>query len=224
MSLDFFDKELHIESNEVIQPNSIMMISDKGMPIKDSKGEYGDLYIEFKINYPEFLSQSEQEQIKDIWEVTEIEEDSEIESLEMKYFGTKEDYMKQKKELFTSVTELRTQASENYDKADPAAIKDHLSASSRLGTQMGKLMINMEDYPDLKSNETLIQAQQTYNEVEAQIAAARRFYNSSVTELNNTIEIFPGNLLAGIANSKIMPFFEADEAVVEPINATDYFK
>ena len=42
--------------------------------------------------------------------------------------------------------------------------------------------------------------------------------------LNNTIEIFPGNLLAGIANSKIMPFFEADEAVVEPINATDYFK
>ena len=85
-------------------------------------------------------------------------------------------------------------------------------------------MINMEDYPDLKSNETLIQAQQTYNEVEAQIAAARRFYNSSVTELNNTIEIFPGNLLAGIANSKIMPFFEADEAVVEPINATDYFK
>ena len=133
-------------------------------------------------------------------------------------------FMEHEKELFTSVTELRTQASENYDKADPAAIKDHLSASSRLGTQMGKLMINMEDYPDLKSNETLIQAQQTYNEVEAQIAAARRFYNSSVTELNNTIEIFPGNLLAGIANSKIMPFFEADEAVVEPINATDYFK
>ena len=133
-------------------------------------------------------------------------------------------FMEHEKELFTSVTELRTQASENYDKADPAAIKDHLSASSRLGTQMGKLMINMEDYPDLKSNETLIQAQQTYNEVEAQIAAARRFYNSSVTELNNTIEILPGNLLAGIANSKIMPFFEADEAVVEPINATDYFK
>ena len=133
-------------------------------------------------------------------------------------------FMEHEKELFTSVTELRTQASENYDKADPAAIKDHLSASSRLGTQMGKLMINMEDYPDLKSNETMIQAQQTYNEVEAQIAAARRFYNSSVTELNNTIEIFPGNLLAGIANSKSMPFLEADEAVLEPINATDYFK
>ena len=101
LSLDFFE-ELHIESNEVIQPNSIMMIQDKGMPIKDSKGEYGDLYIEFKINYPEFLSQSEQEQIKDIWVVTELEEDSEIDPIEMKYFGTKEDYMKQKKEIFTS--------------------------------------------------------------------------------------------------------------------------
>ena len=40
-------------------------------------------------------------------------------------------FMEHEKELFTSVTELRTQASENYHKADPAAIKDHLSASSR---------------------------------------------------------------------------------------------
>ena len=44
----------------------------------------------------------------------------------------------------------------------------------------------------------MIQAQQTYNEVEAQIAAARRFYNSSVTALNNAVQIFPGNLIASI--------------------------
>ena len=39
-------------------------------------------------------------------------------------------------------------------------------------------MISVEAYPELKSNETMIQAQLTYNETEAKIAAARRFYNS----------------------------------------------
>jgi LemA protein len=77
----------------------------------------------------------------------------------------------------------------------------------------------MKAYPDLKSDATMLQAQQTYNEVEAQISVARRFYNSSVAELNNSIEIFPGNLLSELANSKIMPFFEAEESALQPVKA-----
>ena len=67
----------------------------------------------------------------------------------------------------------------------------------------------------------MLQAQQTYNEVEAQIAAARRFYNAAVAELNNAIQIFPGNLLAGYAKAKPMPFFEGDEAAMKPVNAAE---
>ena len=65
-----------------------------------------------------------------------------------------------------------------------------------LGADMAKMMISVENYPDLKSDKTMLQAQRTYSEVEDNIAAARRFYNSSVTKLNNSIQIFPGNILA----------------------------
>ena len=84
---------------------------------------------------------------------------------------------------------------------------------------MGKLVISMEAYPDLKSDSAMVQAQKTYNEVEAQIAAARRFYNSALSDLNNSIEIFPGNLLAPLANSRVMPFYEGDTTSRGPVDA-----
>ena len=55
--------------------------------------------------------------------------------------------------------------------------------------------------------------------MEAQIAAARRFYNSAVSDLNNSIEIFPGNLLAPLANSRVMPIYEGDATSREPVDA-----
>ncbi|MBT5428627.1 MAG: LemA family protein [Rhodospirillaceae bacterium] len=130
-------------------------------------------------------------------------------------------FMEHEKDLIETVTKLRTQAAGNYNESDPNSVEQHLEVSAALGSEMGRLMISMESYPDLKSNETMLQAQQTYNEVEAQIAAARRFYNASVTQLNNSIEIFPGNLLAPLAKAKIMPFFEIEETARKPVNAAE---
>ena len=128
-------------------------------------------------------------------------------------------FMEHEKELITGVTQLRTQVDENYDKGDPESVKTHLQAAGALGSNMSRLMVAVEAYPDLTSNEPMLQAQKTYNEVEAQIAAARRFYNASVTQLNNSIEIFPGNLLAGLTNAQVMPFYETDEASKAVIEA-----
>ena len=128
-------------------------------------------------------------------------------------------FMTHEKDLLENVTKLRTRESEGYDQTDPTSIKEHISAATALGSELGKMMISVEAYPDLKSNETMIKAQLTYNEVEAKIAAARRFYNSAVAQLNNSIEIFPGSILARYANAQIMPFYEADEASKQPISA-----
>ena len=85
-------------------------------------------------------------------------------------------------------------------------------------------MVRVEAYPDLKSDQTMGQAMQTYNEVEAQIAAARRFYNSAVTALNNSVQIFPGNIIANMAGVSEMPFYETDDAARAPVNADDFLK
>ena len=131
-------------------------------------------------------------------------------------------FMDHEKSLLTEITELRTQVTNSYDTGDADEIKQHLAAAERLNSKMGQLMVTIENYPELKSDNTMLQAMQTYNEVEAHISAARRFYNAAVTELNNAVEIFPGSIIASMANIKVMPFYEADEAAKAPVNAGDY--
>jgi LemA protein len=66
-----------------------------------------------------------------------------------------------------------------------------------------------EAYPDLKASETVTLLQRSLNEVEAQIAAARRTYNAAATGFNTAIEVFPANLLAGLFGFSRRPLFEA---------------
>jgi LemA protein len=131
-------------------------------------------------------------------------------------------FMQHEKDLIERVTELRTEVSKGYNQNDINSVKSHLEKVGSLDSGMGKLMISVENYPDLKSDATMIQAQKTYNEVEEQIAAARRFYNSAVSVLNNSIEIFPGNIIAGFAKVSVMPFYKTDEILKSPIDANDF--
>ncbi len=131
-------------------------------------------------------------------------------------------FLDHEKCLLTEITALREHAQKPYDKTDTEAVREHLSTAQNLSGKMGNLMLSVENYPDLKSDQTMIQAMQTYNEVEAQITAARRFYNSSVTDLNNAVQIFPGNIIAGMANVKVMPFFEAEEAARASVDANTF--
>ncbi|ABV34770.1 LemA family protein [Shewanella sediminis HAW-EB3] len=131
-------------------------------------------------------------------------------------------FMDHEKSLLTEITELRAQVEKSYDIGDASAVKEHLVKAELLNGKMGQLMVSVENYPELKSDNTMLQAMQTYNEVEAHISAARRFYNASVTELNNAVEIFPGSIIASMANIKVMPFYEADEASKAPVDASDY--
>ena len=130
-------------------------------------------------------------------------------------------FMQHERDLLEEITALRSKVEQDYDKADASAVSEHLSASEALSGKMSQLMVNVESYPELKSDQTMLQAQASYNEVEAKIAAARRFYNSSVTALNNAVQIFPGNIIAGWANISEMPFYQAEEASREPVNAGD---
>lgn len=132
-------------------------------------------------------------------------------------------FMEHEKQLMTELTELRASTMKDYDPKDPAAVKEHLQSADAMRGAMMRLFAVAENYPELKSNETMVTAQHTYTEVEGHIAASRRFYNAAVTELNNAVEIFPGNIIAGMANVQEMPFFEeTDDAAKKPVDASDY--
>ena len=128
-------------------------------------------------------------------------------------------FMEHERSLIEDITNLRVQAASL--KNDDVAGKIDLDNSIR--SKMNQLMINVENYPQLKSDATMVQAQQTYAEVEEHIAAARRFYNSAVNELNNAVEIFPSSLIAMFLGIRRYPYFEVSEAEKKPINASEYF-
>ncbi|QYJ78745.1 LemA family protein [Shewanella acanthi] len=131
-------------------------------------------------------------------------------------------FMEHEKSLLTEITELRSQLTRSYNKIDPSAVKDHIAQAEQLNEKMATLMLSVENYPELKSDNTMLEAMQTYNEVEAHISAARRFYNSAVSELNTAVEIFPGSIIASIAKIKVMPFYEVSEASKAPVDAGEY--
>ncbi len=133
-------------------------------------------------------------------------------------------FMDHEKDLMSEITAMRTAAQQGYDRNDTQAVKEHFATAEKLAGKMGALMVSVENYPTLKSDQTMLQAQQTYNEVEAQIVAARRFYNASVTDLNNAVQIFPGNIIARLAGVAEMPFYEAEEAARAPVDAAQYLK
>lgn len=114
-----------------------------------------------------------------------------------------ERYMEHEKSVLEKVTELRAQAMKpNLTDEQKIAYDQKLSAA------LGSITVAMESYPDLKANENVIHLMRSLNEIEEQISAARRAYNQSVTDLNNAIEMFPTNLLAGWMNLSRRAVFE----------------
>ena len=124
-------------------------------------------------------------------------------------------FMEHERSLIEDITKLRTQAAKANE------MSEKIKLDNAIKGKMEQLMINVENYPQLKSDATMVQAMQTYAEVEEHIAAARRFYNSAVNELNNAVEIFPSSVIAGMLNIKAKPFFEVQENERRPINASD---
>ena len=127
-------------------------------------------------------------------------------------------YTNYESETLSKIVELRTRAAAgNISDAEKAQI------DSQLSTSVKGLMVNVENYPDLKANTNFINLQSTWTESEEQIAAARRSYNSAVTDYNNSIMMFPGSLFAGMLNFHPVPVLETAEEERKNISAKDLF-
>ena len=131
-------------------------------------------------------------------------------------------FMDHEKGLMTELTELRTKALNLSSKF--ANVKEKIALDKEISSKMGELMVSVENYPQLKSDATMVTAMQTYNEVEEHISAARRFYNSAVLELNNAVEIFPSSMIAVMCGIEQQEFFQVEETERKDINASDYLK
>lgn len=91
-----------------------------------------------------------------------------------------------------------------------------LGANAALSNALGRLLVIVENYPDLKSNQTFIRLMDELSGTENRIAVARKRYNDSVKGYNAAIRRFPGNIIAGLMGFEAAGYFEASEETEKP--------
>ena len=85
-----------------------------------------------------------------------------------------------------------------------------VKAEGELSQALGRLMMLVENYPDLKANQNFLALQEELTSTENKIGFARQFYNDTVMRYNTQIQVFPQNMVAGPFGFRESPFFEIE--------------
>jgi len=126
-------------------------------------------------------------------------------------------YMDFEQETLTRVIEARNQAV-TAQQAGPANAGQTAQAENFLTGALRQLFALVENYPDLKANENVMQLQEELTTTENQIGFIRQHYNGTVREFNTSIQTFPNVLIAGMFGFRERDYFqiaESDTAVPE---------
>lgn len=115
------------------------------------------------------------------------------------------------KEVFETIANVRTKAMQSSDEA--TQVKSDVEINGALKS----LFALAEDYPNLKTNESFVSLQNKLENLEDELAAARRAYNASATEYNTTLETFPTNLIGKIMRKKQRELFIVSDEVRDAI-------
>jgi LemA protein len=126
------------------------------------------------------------------------------------YVETVKGYAKQEQEVFIKVTEARSKVGQAQ------TIPDKIEANNELTSALSRLLVVVEQYPQLKSNENFIRLQDELAGTENRIAVARRRYNETVKTYNVAVRSFPQNLVAKMFSFQKAAFFEAPESANAP--------
>ena len=112
-------------------------------------------------------------------------------------------FMTHERETLEAVIQARnvaTSAREHANTADAASIQQLASAEAGLGGALGRLFALSESYPELRSNQNMLQLQEELTSTESKVAFARQSYNDAVMHYNNKLEMVPTNFIAGMFN------------------------
>jgi len=128
--------------------------------------------------------------------------------------ATVKGYAKQEQGTLIAVTEARAKATSVQvsaeDLTDPAKVAQYEQAQGALSQSLGRLLVSVEAYPDLKSNQNFLALQSQLEGTENRIAVSRRDYNQSVQAYNTEIRTFPSIIGAKVIyGSKPMTPFQA---------------
>jgi LemA protein len=122
--------------------------------------------------------------------------------------------LKQRYDLLPNLVEVVKQYMDHEDKM----------FTKEIDQTMKSIFMTVENYPNLLSNQNFVKLQEAMVDLESNIAAARRFYNTSVVNYNEAIQMIPGNIMAGMMGLRERETYSIPESEKQNPNMKEMFK
>lgn len=129
--------------------------------------------------------------------------------------NTVKGYAEFEKSTLTAVIEARASASQvklDPTNLTPEALQNYQAAQGQVSSALSRLLVTVEQYPDLKANQNFLELQAELAGTENRIKVARNKFNATVQDYNTYIKSFPRNFLSGMFGFAPRAYFEADAA------------
>ena len=156
--------------------------------------------------YNDFVAK--QEQIRTAWAQVENQLQRRFDLIP-NLVETVRGYAKQETTIFTQIAEARAKI------GSAQTVSDKIAANNELSGALGRLLVIVERYPELKSSENFMRLQDELSGTENRIAVERMRYNEEVRAYNIRVRQFPSNLIAGVFHFETHPLFEAPKEAAQ---------
>jgi LemA protein len=152
------------------------------------------------------------EQVKKTWQNVEAAYQLRLDKIPNLVATVKgqEDFERSTLEAVINARANATKVTINPENLDEASLKQYQEAQGNVSSALARLMVVVEQYPDLKTNNGFTELRAEISETENMIKKSRTDYNEVTGSFNTRVQKFPGNIWAGIFGFKTMPYFESD--------------
>ena len=140
--------------------------------------------------------------------------------------ATVKNYAEYEAGTLTAVVEARAKATSvtlDANNLTEESLKAFQAAQDQMSSALSRLLVTVEQYPDLKANQNYLDLQSQLEGCENAIANARREFNETARDYNTAVRRFPGNIIAGMFGFDKKPYFEASEGAEKAPDVKDLF-